>query len=55
VVALAAPFRTVVAEDAARSLVGPSLLYGNDRVVTVLLPALQPVRVPRIGPGGRSF
>jgi len=55
VVALAAPFRDVVAEDAAKSLIGPSLLSGNDRVLSALLPALEPVRVPRVGPGGEKF
>ncbi|HEV2439637.1 MAG TPA: CvpA family protein [bacterium] len=54
VLTLAAPFRSVVAADAHRSQVAPYLLSGNERVQTVLLPAL-PVRVPRLGPGGATF
>jgi uncharacterized membrane protein required for colicin V production len=53
-VALAAPFRTVVSKDASHSQVAPYLLDASARVTTVLLPAL-PVRVPRIGPGGATF
>lgn len=52
--ALAAPFRHVVAADAHRSQVAPYLLTGSQRVQAVLLPAL-PVHVPRLGPGGADF
>lgn len=51
---LASPFRQTIAADVPRSWVAPSLLWAGDRVQTALLPAL-PVRVPRIGPGGRRF
>lgn len=51
---LAAPFRGVVAADAHRSQVAPYLLSGSARVQSVLLPRL-PVRVPRLGPGGKVF
>ncbi len=54
VVTLAAPFHRAVTADAERSHLAPYLLRANDRVEAALLPRL-PVRVPRIGPGGRLF
>lgn len=54
VVTLAAPFHRVVAVDAGRSRVAPYLLRANDRALGLLRPVL-PLRVPRIGPGGKSF
>ncbi len=54
VIMLAAPFHRVVAADAGRSRVAPYLLRANDGVEKLLLPTL-PVRVPRIGPGGKLF
>jgi len=54
VLALAAPFRSVVAADTHRSQVAPYLVRGSERVQEILLPAL-PVRVRRLGPGGALF
>jgi uncharacterized membrane protein required for colicin V production len=54
VILLAAPFHRTIAADAQRSRVAPYLLRANERIGALLLPAL-PVRVPRIGPGGRMF
>jgi membrane protein required for colicin V production len=51
---LAAPIQGAVKKDVTRSRVAPYLLRAQDRIMTALLPAL-PVRIPRIGPGGRSF
>ncbi len=54
VVALAAPVHASVEKDLTRSRIAPYLLRGHNRVMTAVLPVL-PVRVPRIGPGGRLF
>jgi uncharacterized membrane protein required for colicin V production len=52
--ALAAPFRSVVAADTQRSQVAPYLVRGSERVQDILLPKL-PVAVTRLGPGGVVF
>jgi uncharacterized membrane protein required for colicin V production len=52
--ALAAPFRSVVAADTHRSQVAPYLVRGSERVQDILLPKL-PVTVTRLGPGGVVF
>jgi uncharacterized membrane protein required for colicin V production len=54
VLALAAPFRSVVAVDTHRSQVAPYLVSGSERVQDLLWPAL-PVQVTRLGPGGSLF
>lgn len=54
VVALAAPVHASIEKDLTRSRIAPLLLRGHNRVMTAVLPAL-PMRVPRIGPGGRLF